>query len=80
MVVTGPFHWLALPPVLDVPAGTGGRVEAGETVSAVVASAKRDEAVFSDPDRFDIRRTGSALASFGREFRAPTSLFATLKR
>jgi cytochrome P450 len=99
----------------------GVMIPAGHTVSAVLASANRDEAVFADPDRFDIDRTETGLASFGFgahfcagkwlalaqmelairilletfeeisldpdqpyeffgwEFRAPTTLFATLR-
>lgn len=43
----------------------GVTIREGQTVSAVLASANRDEGVFTDGDRFDMDRTESALASFG---------------
>lgn len=43
----------------------GVTVPAGQTVSAVLASANRDEGVFANPDRFDIERPETGLASFG---------------
>ncbi|MDP9793795.1 cytochrome P450 [Catenuloplanes nepalensis] len=44
----------------------GGRtIGAGDSVLVVFAAANRDPAVFPDPDRFDITRTGRANHSFG---------------
>lgn len=40
-------------------------IPAGAPVGAVVASACRDEALFADPDRFDIRRDRVPHAAFG---------------
>jgi cytochrome P450 len=43
----------------------GQRVRAGESVLAWIGSANRDEEVFSDADRFDIRRTPNKHIAFG---------------
>ncbi|MEV0593631.1 cytochrome P450 [Nonomuraea cavernae] len=43
----------------------GRRVAAGEKVVVYHASANRDPAVFSDPDRFDVARTPNDHVSFG---------------
>ncbi len=43
----------------------GVTIPAGAGVSAVLASANRDEDVFEDPDRFDMHRTNRAQAAFG---------------
>jgi hypothetical protein len=43
----------------------GGTVPAGDRVLLLVGSANRDERVFPDPDRYDIGRDTSQLASFG---------------
>ncbi len=40
-------------------------IPAGQTVSAVLASANRDESVFVRPDVFNIDRSETSLASFG---------------
>jgi len=48
----------------DVDIG-GVTIPAGQTVSAVLASANRDASVFADPDRFNMDRTEPGLASFG---------------
>jgi cytochrome P450 len=40
-------------------------IPAGSAVAAVVASASRDESVFSNPDDFDIDRPRQSNASFG---------------
>jgi cytochrome P450 len=44
----------------------GMAIEAGQWVVAVTASANRDERVFADPFRFDIRRDPNNHLSFGR--------------
>ena len=43
----------------------GSTIPAGAGVSAVLASANRDESVFDDPDRFDMHRTNRNQAAFG---------------
>ena len=43
----------------------GSTIPDGSPVGAVVASACRDDAVFEDPDRFDIRRVRRPNAAFG---------------
>lgn len=44
----------------------GTEIPAGQLVMANLASANRDEAVFTDPDRLDIRRSNaSAMVTFG---------------
>jgi cytochrome P450 len=40
-------------------------IEAGQQVSAVIASANRDETVFKEPDRFEIRRSPNPHLAFG---------------
>jgi aromatic O-demethylase, cytochrome P450 subunit len=40
-------------------------IPAGASVSAVLASANRDEAVFATPDDFDMYRTNKGMAAFG---------------
>ncbi|TYB59451.1 cytochrome P450 [Nonomuraea sp. PA05] len=47
-------------------AGLGGRrVEAGDVVALWTVSANRDEAVFGDPDRFDVGRRPNRHLTFG---------------
>jgi cytochrome P450 len=48
----------------DVDLG-GTRVRAGDKVVVSFTSANRDEAVFADPDRFDVRRSPNPHLSFG---------------
>lgn len=40
-------------------------VEAGTTIAALLGSANRDPAVFTEPDRFDVRRTENPHLGFG---------------
>jgi cytochrome P450 len=49
---------------VDVELG-GTRIAAGDKVVVSFTSANRDEAVFADPDRFDVRRTPNPHLSFG---------------
>jgi pimeloyl-[acyl-carrier protein] synthase len=44
----------------------GQEIDAGQQVSAVIASANRDPLQFPDPDRFDITRNPNRHLSFGR--------------
>jgi cytochrome P450 len=44
---------------------SGCRIRAGDKVVVSFTSANRDEAVFADPDRFDVRRSPNPLLSFG---------------
>jgi cytochrome P450 len=48
----------------DVPLH-GGVIPAGDRVLLLVGSANRDERVFPDPDRYDLDRDTSQIASFG---------------
>ncbi|MEV6878489.1 cytochrome P450 [Amycolatopsis sp. NPDC051128] len=43
----------------------GREIAAGSMIAAAVASANRDETVFTDPDRFDLRRDVRAHLGFG---------------
>jgi cholest-4-en-3-one 26-monooxygenase len=43
----------------------GQRVRAGEKVVMYYPSANRDEAVFAEPDRFDVRRAPNPHVAFG---------------
>lgn len=43
----------------------GAQIRAGDTVSAVIASANRDAAVFARPDDFDLERSEKSQATFG---------------
>ncbi len=43
----------------------GARIRRGDRVLLLVGSANRDEAVFPDPDRYDLDRDTSKLVSFG---------------
>ena len=52
-------------PTVDVELG-GRSISAGQPVIAVIGAANRDPDVFENPDRLDIRRTGTSHLSFGR--------------
>nr|BAA23268.1 hypothetical protein [Nocardioides sp.] len=63
----------------------GTRIEAGERVAVIYASANRDEKKYPDPDRFDIRRNPAGHLAFGSglhvcagQFLAKTELRAVL--
>jgi cytochrome P450 len=43
----------------------GARIRAGDKVVVSFTSANRDESVFPDPDRFDVRRSPNPHLSFG---------------
>jgi cytochrome P450 len=55
---------LARTALVDVPLH-GGAIPAGDRVLLLVGSANRDERVFPDPDRYDLDRDTSQIASFG---------------
>lgn len=59
-----PVQWMARVAARDLELG-GQRIEAGQMVLAFIGSANRDEAVFTDPDRFDVRRDPNPHLSFG---------------
>lgn len=59
-----PIGTMQATPVDDVELG-GAIIPKGELVSAVVASACHDEAIFDEPARFDIRRPRKPNAAFG---------------
>ena len=54
------------------------RIKMGDKVALLYASANRDETVFADPDRFDVRRDPNPHLAFG--FGAHFCLGATLAR
>ena len=59
-----PLHYFRRTAVVDTELN-GTRIEAGQKVAMFYTSANRDEAVFDDPDRFDIRRAPNPHLSFG---------------
>jgi cytochrome P450 len=59
-----PFQFLMRIARRDVELG-GQRIGAGQWVMIFIGSGNRDEAVFPDPDRFDITRTPNRHLSFG---------------
>lgn len=70
--------------VTEVEVG-GTRIEAGQRVAVVYASANRDENQYPDPDRFDVRRNPAGHLTFGSglhvcagQFLAKTELRAVL--
>lgn len=59
-----PLHYFRRTATVDSDLG-GTRIEAGQKLAMVYTSANRDEAVFADPHRFDIRRDPNPHLSFG---------------
>lgn len=59
-----PLQYVTRIPTADVEIG-GHRIRAGELVLGSIASANRDEAVFSDPDQLDFARAGKSHIGFG---------------
>lgn len=52
--------------IVREPVEIGGvRLEPGQQVGAIIGSLNRDEAVFAEPDRFDIRRSPNRHLAFG---------------
>lgn len=59
-----PLHYFRRTATADTELG-GKQIRAGDKVALVYTSANRDEAVFADPEHFDIRRTPNPHVSFG---------------
>ena len=59
-----PLHFLARTATCDLELG-GARIAAGDRVAMYYTSANRDEAVFADPQRFDIHRAVNPHVSLG---------------
>jgi cytochrome P450 len=59
-----PLHYFRRTATADAVVG-GQRIAAGDKLAMMYTSANRDEAVFSDPDRFDVSRTPNPHLSFG---------------
>jgi cholest-4-en-3-one 26-monooxygenase len=72
-----PVNYMARTATRDVELG-GQVIRAGDKVALLYSSANRDEAVFEDPDRFDVRRTPNHHLGFG--FGPHFCLGATLAR
>jgi cytochrome P450 len=60
----GPLHYFRRTATRDTTLG-GQRVREGDRVALMNTAANRDESVFADPDRFDIRRDPNPHLSFG---------------
>jgi cytochrome P450 len=60
----GTAKWLTRMAREDMEIG-GARIDAGDLVVLLVGAANRDPSQFSDPDRFDITRTGGRHIAFG---------------
>ncbi|MFB7665938.1 cytochrome P450 [Kitasatospora sp. NPDC056138] len=60
-----PFHFAPRTALRDF-TYHGHHITKGQRVVLVLAAANRDPEVFTDPDRFDIRRTGGRHVAFGR--------------
>jgi cholest-4-en-3-one 26-monooxygenase len=72
-----PVNYMARTATSDVELA-GQVIRAGDKVALLYSSANRDEAVFEDPDRFDVRRTPNQHLGFG--FGSHFCLGATLAR
>lgn len=59
-----PLHYFRRTATADLELG-GVRIRAGDKVALYYTSANRDETVFADPQRFDIRRSPNPQISFG---------------
>jgi len=59
-----PLHYFRRTATADAELG-GQQIRAGDKVALVYTSANRDEAVFADPQTFDIRRSPNPHVSFG---------------
>ncbi|MFM7224771.1 MAG: cytochrome P450 [Actinomycetota bacterium] len=59
-----PLHYFRRTATADTVLG-GAEIAAGEKVAMYYTSANRDEAVFTDPDRFDVRRDPNPHLAFG---------------
>ncbi|MNX68321.1 Biotin biosynthesis cytochrome P450 [compost metagenome] len=59
-----PVQWTARAATRDLELG-GETIQEGQMVLAFIGSANRDEAVFKEPDRFDVRRDPNPHLSFG---------------
>jgi cytochrome P450 len=59
-----PLHYFRRTASIDVELG-GQQVRAGDKVAMIYTSANRDEEVFAEADRFDIRRNPNPHLSFG---------------
>jgi cytochrome P450 len=59
-----PLHYFRRTATVDTEVG-GVPIRAGDKVAMMYTSANRDEAVFDDPDRFDVRRDPNPHLSFG---------------
>lgn len=60
----GPLHYFRRTATRDAELG-GARIREGQRVALVYTSANRDEAVFTEPDRFDVARDPNPHLSFG---------------
>jgi cytochrome P450 len=59
-----PLHYFRRTAMTDLEVG-GQEIQAGQKVAMYYTSANRDESVFDDPQRFDIRRSPNPHISFG---------------
>ena len=59
-----PVHYMRRTATGDTELGDK-QIQAGDKVAVYYTSANRDEAVFADPQTFDIRRTPNSHLSFG---------------